>query len=324
MRQAGRFLPEFRKVRARTSFLELCKDSALACEVTVMAVELLKVDAAIIFADILLPLEPLGLGLDYPQGHGPVIHHPVQNAVDVSRLPATLPEGSLSYVCDAIALTRRALPSDIPLLGFAGAPFTMASYAIEGGGTKTFEKTKLFMHNHGEQWHWLMTKLSTVTANYLQTQIEAGADALQLFDSWVGCLSPNDYQRFVLPYTQHVFDALRDTVPLIHFGTGTAGLLPQMVQAGGNIIGVDWRVSLDDAWKTIGYDHGIQGNLDPSVLLAGKEEIGQQAKRILTEAGGRPGHIFNLGHGVLPPTNPDNVRYLVEFVHSQEPEANRE
>lgn len=318
MRQAGRFLPQFRAIRARKSFLELCKDSALACEVTLMPVELLKVDAAIIFADILLPLDALGTGLSYPQGEGPLIAHPVAGAADVAQLADDLPAGSLSYVFDAIALTRRALPHDIPLLGFAGAPFTMACYLIEGGGTKTFEKTKRFMHNEPQSWHALMGKLATVTGSYLAAQVRAGADALQIFDSWVGCLSPSDYDRFVLPYTKQVFDTIGDAVPLIHFGTGTAGLLPNMVQAGGSVIGVDWRVPLDAAWRIIGPDKAVQGNLDPCVLLAGKDEIRRQALRVLGEAGGRPGHIFNLGHGVLPPTDPENVRYLVELIHEQE------
>jgi uroporphyrinogen decarboxylase len=314
-------MPEFREIRARTSFLDLCKNADLACEVTVMAVEMLKVDAAIIFADILLPLEPLGVGLEYAKGEGPVIHRPLSSLHDVQSLQPCHAGEHLAYVLDAIKLTRRALPGDVPLIGFAGAPFTLASYMIEGGSSKNFDKTKQFMRNETQAWKLLMEKLAALTGEYLQAQIDAGAEAVQLFDSWVGCLSPNDYRQYVQPYSKNVIDTVRGAAPMIHFGTGTTGLLPDMAQAGGDVIGVDWRISLDRAWETIGFDRGIQGNLDPTVLLSDRSTIATEAKRVLKEAAGRRGHIFNLGHGVLPPTDPDNVRFLVEFVHNQESAA---
>jgi uroporphyrinogen decarboxylase len=317
MRQAGRFIPEFRAIRAKTSFLDLCKTSELACEVTVMAVEMFQLDAAIIFADILLPLEPLGVGLQYLAGEGPHIERPIRTPEDVEALRPCHAENDLGYVLDAIRLTRRELNVNTPLIGFAGAPFTLASYMIEGGSSKNFEKTKTFMYTQPKAWHQLMQRIAQLTAEYLNAQVAAGAEALQLFDSWVGCLSPSDYAEFVLPYSKQVIDTVSGA-PLIHFGTGTGTLLPQMVQAGGDVIGVDWRIGLDTAWKTIGSERGIQGNLDPMVLLSTPEEIERQAGRILREAGGRTGHIFNLGHGVLPPTNPDNVRFLVDFVHNYE------
>jgi len=318
MRQAGRYQSEFREIRARTSFLDLCKNAELACEVTVMAVEMLKVDAAIIFADILLPLEPLGVGLEYAKGEGPIIHRPLSSLQDVQSLRPCHAEEHLGYVLNAIKLTRRTLRQDVPLIGFAGAPFTLASYMIEGGSSKNFDKTKQFMRNETPAWKLLMERVAELTGEYLKAQIEAGAEAVQLFDSWVGCLSPIDYRQYVQPYTKKVIDTVRGAAPLIHFGTGTSGLLPNMVQAGGDVVGVDWRISLDRAWQTIGFDRGIQGNLDTTILLSDRATIAAEAKRVLQEAGGRNGHIFNLGHGVLPPTDPDNVRFLVEFVHSQE------
>jgi uroporphyrinogen decarboxylase len=318
MRQAGRFIPEFRDIRARTPFLELCKTPDLACAVTVMAVDMFGMDAGIIFADILLPLEPLGVGLEYAKGEGPVIHRPLASAQDVAKLGPCNAHEHLGYVLEAIKLTRRALPASVPLIGFAGAPFTLASYMIEGGSSKSFDKTKRFMYSQPAAWANLMQKIADLTGEYLLAQVDAGAEALQIFDSWVGCLSPSDYQRFVLPYSKQIIDTVKGAAPLIHFGTSSAGLLPYMVQAGGDVIGVDWRISLDSAWKTIGYNLGIQGNLDPLVLLSDRQEIALQCKRVLAEAAGRPGHIFNLGHGVLPPTDPDNVRYLVELVQQQE------
>jgi uroporphyrinogen decarboxylase len=314
MRQAGRFMPEFRDIRSRFSFLDLCKNSEMACSVTVMAVEQLKVDAAIIFADILLILDAYGVGLEYVKGEGPVIHRPVRSWENARALKALEMPIDLAYVFEAIRLTRQALPDDIPLLGFAGAPFTLASYMIEGGASRSFEHTKAMMYSAPELWDHIMHYIALDTANYLNCQIDAGADALQIFDSWVGCLSPADYERFVLPHMQVLFGNIKEGVPVIHFGTSTTTLLPLMTQAGGNVIGVDWRINLSDAWRLIGYDRAIQGNLDPTLLLGSREELKRQTLRVLEEAGGRPGHIFNLGHGVLPPTNPDTVRYLVELV----------
>ena len=316
MRQAGRYQPEFREIRAKTSFLELCKNTQLACEVTVMAVQQLQVDAAIIFADILLLLEPLGVGLEYAKGEGPIIHRPIKSMDDVKALRPVVAREHLAYVLDAISLTRRELPADIPLIGFAGAPFTIAAYMIEGGGSRNFDKTKAFMYSQPQAWSILMKTICGITSEYLNAQIEAGAEAVQLFDSWVGCLSPSDYAQYVASYSKLVIDSVTAGTPIIHFGTGTTTLLPQMREAGGDVIGVDWRTDLKSAWNSIGHDRAVQGNLDPCVLLGDKNEIKIQAERVLREAEGRPGHIFNLGHGVLPPTNPDNVRYLVDYVHS--------
>jgi uroporphyrinogen decarboxylase len=315
MRQAGRFMPEFREIRSRVSFLELCKNSELACEVTLMAVEQLKVDAAIIFADILLILDSYGVGLEYVKGEGPVIHNPVRTVEGVRGLKKLEMLEDLGYVYRAIELTRAALPDDIPLLGFAGAPFTIASYMIEGGASRNFENTKALMYGEQDLWHELMNRIAEDTAVYLNGQVAHGADALQIFDSWVGCLSPTDYERFVLPHMKTLASLLTKSVPIIQFGTGTTTLLPLMTQCGGSVIGVDWRINLSEAWRIIGYDKAIQGNLDPTVLLGSRAELKRQTLRVLNEAAGRQGHIFNLGHGVLPPTDPQAVRHLVELVH---------
>lgn len=318
MRQAGRFMPEFRAIRERMSFLELCKNPDMACEVTVMAVDMLQVDAAIIFADILLPIEALGLGLEYVKGEGPLIHRPIASSADVNALPDIDVGDSLSYVYEAIRRTSKQLPDNIPLIGFAGAPFTLASYMIEAGGSKNFDKTKMFMYREPQAWHTLMQRIVEITTEYLDHQVNAGADALQLFDSWIGCLSPSDYQRFVLPHMKNLIDAISGKVPVTHFGTGTATLLHQMSEAGGDVIGLDWRVDLRRAWQHVGYEKAVQGNLDPTILLADRNEIKSQALRVLDEARGRHGHIFNLGHGVLPMTPPDNVKYLVDVVQNAE------
>lgn len=315
MRQAGRFMPEYRKIRSELSFLELCKNSERAAEVTVMAVEQLGVDAAIIFADILLLIEPMGVGLEYAKGDGPIIHRPVRSGEDVEKLVPIDVKVSLDFVLEAIRKTRRQLKANVPLIGFAGAPFTLASYLIEGGSSRHFERTKSFMYSQPKSWHSLMAYLAKLTGLYLNAQIEAGAQAIQLFDSWVGCLSKDDYEEFVLPYSRAVFASLIKGFPAIHFGTGTAHLLQLMRQAGGSVIGLDWRVRLDEAWLQVGYDVAVQGNLDPVVLMADCHEIKRQSKRILQQAAGRPGYIFNLGHGVLPATSVDNVKFLVETVH---------
>ncbi|HET6851478.1 MAG TPA: uroporphyrinogen decarboxylase [Pyrinomonadaceae bacterium] len=315
MRQAGRYMREYREVRARTSFLELCKTPSLAAEVTVTAVERLGVDAAIIFADILLILEPMGIDLEFAHGEGPVIHNPVRNAADVDRLREVDDVSALDFVYDAIRQTRRALKPDIPLIGFCGAPFTLASYMIEGGGSKNYIQTKRLMYDDAGAWHAMMALISRALPKYLNAQIEAGAQAVQLFDSWVGCLSPDDYREFVLPHTRNVIRNVVPGVPVIHFGTGTATLLELMREAGGDVIGLDWRVRLDEGWQRVGQDVAIMGNLDPVVLFAKQDVLRAQAKRILDQAEGRAGHIFNLGHGILPETPVENVVALVEMVH---------
>jgi len=315
MRQAGRYMQEYREVRARLSFLELCKTPALAAEVTVTAAERLGVDAAIIFADILLIIEPMGLELEFSRGDGPVILNPVRAVTDVDRLREVEDVAALSFVFDAIRETRRALPSGLPLIGFAGAPFTLASYIVEGGASKNYVHTKSLMYNDSGAWHAMMALISRGLIKYLNAQIEAGAQALQLFDSWVGVLSPPDYREYVLPHTRSVISGVNSGTPVIHFGTGTSALLGLMREAGGDVIGLDWRVRLDEGWQRVGHDIAVMGNLDPVALFADQQHLRSQAKSILDQAGGRPGHIFNLGHGILPETPVENVIALVEAVH---------
>ncbi len=315
MRQAGRYMPEYRDVRARLSFLELCKTPSLAAEVTVTAAERLGVDAAIIFADILLIIEPMGLQLEFSKGDGPIIQNPVRSASEVKLLREIEDVGALEFVFAAIRETRAALRSDLPLIGFAGAPFTLASYIVEGGGSKNYVQTKSLMYNDSGAWHAMMSLIARGLVKYLNAQIEAGAQAVQLFDSWVGALGPDDYREYVLPHTRSVIKAITPGTPVIHFGTGTAALLELMSEAGGDVIGLDWRVRLDDAWHRIGYQFGVMGNLDPVALVANREHLRTQAKFILAQAGGRPGHIFNLGHGILPETPVENVIALVDAVH---------
>ena len=315
MRQAGRYLPEYREIRAKVSFLELCHRPDLAAEVTVTAAERLGVDAAIIFADILLVVEPMGVGLEFTKGDGPVIHRPVRTSADVDRLRSVDAQESLSFVFEAVRLARAALAPAIPLIGFAGAPFTLASYLIEGGGSRQYQHTKTLMYRDPGAWHALMERLSEAVSGYLSGQIAAGAQAVQLFDSWVGCLSPDDYREFVLPHTRRTIANLTPGVPVIHFGTGTASLLTLMRDAGGHVIGLDWRVDLGEAWARLGPRVAVQGNLDPVVLFAEPDEIRRQADRILERAARRPGHIFNLGHGVLPHTPVEHLRALISHVH---------
>jgi uroporphyrinogen decarboxylase len=315
MRQAGRYMREYREVREKTTFLELCKNPALAVEVTVTAVERLGVDAAIIFADILLILEPLGIELEFAKGEGPVIHNPVRQPADVNRLHELQDPNALAFVYEAIAQTRRALKPDIPLIGFCGAPFTLASYMTEGSGSKNYVHTKRLMYDDEGAWHAMMALISRALVKYLNAQIASGAQAVQLFDSWVGCLSPDDYREFVLPHTQSVIRGVTPGVPVIHFGTGTATLLELMREAGGDVIGLDWRVRLDEGWQRVGHDVAVMGNLDPVTLFAKQDVLRAQAKKILEQAGGRAGHIFNLGHGILPETPVENVIALVEMVH---------
>jgi len=315
MRQAGRYMPEYREVRARTTFLELCKTPSLAAEVTVTAAERLGVDAAIIFADILLILEPMGINLEFAKGEGPVIHNPVRTGADVDRLREVDDVTALHFVFEAIAQTRSALKPNLPLIGFSGAPFTLASYICEGGGSKNYVFTKSLMYNDSGAWHAMMSLISRALSRYMNAQIAAGAQAVQLFDSWVGCLSPEDYREFVLPHTRAVIENITPGVPVIHFGTGTGTLLELMREAGGEVIGLDWRVQLADGWRRISHDVSVMGNLDPVVLFADRSYVISQTKKILDQAGGRPGHIFNLGHGILPDTPVDNVIALVDAVH---------
>jgi len=314
MRQAGRYMPEYRAVRARLGFLALCKSPDAAAEVTVTAALRLGVDAAIVFADILLVLEPMGVGLEFTRGDGPVIRRPVRSGADVDRL-AEVDPAALGYVAEAVKRSRAALPARVPLIGFAGAPFTLASYLVEGGGSRTYARTKALMATDPGAWRALMERLVCVVAAYLNAQIAAGADAVQLFDSWVGCLSPADYRAHVLPHVRALIGRVTPGTPVIHFGTGTAGLLEAMRAAGGDVIGLDWRVDLDAAWARLGHDVAVQGNLDPAALLAPIPEIRARAAAILDQAASRPGHIFNLGHGILPETPVDHVRALVDAVH---------
>ncbi|QEH33688.1 Uroporphyrinogen decarboxylase [Aquisphaera giovannonii] len=317
MRQAGRYMSEYRELRAKVSFLDLCKRPELATEVTVTAAEVLGVDAAILFADILLILEPLGFQLEFTKGEGPAIHNPVREAGDVDRVRPLQTAEPLGFVADAVRSIRAALNPATPLIGFAGAPFTVACYAIEGGGSRHYEKAKAFMYRDEGAWNVLMSRLVDATAIYLNSQVAAGAQAVQLFDSWVGTLSPADYRRFVQPHMRRLFGQLDPSVPSIHFGTDTGLLLTLQRDAGGSVIGLDWRVELDEAWDRLGPSVAVQGNLDPVVLFAPLPEIERQVGRILDQAGGRPGHIFNLGHGILPKTPVDHVRALIDMVHEK-------
>ncbi|MDP7167649.1 MAG: uroporphyrinogen decarboxylase [Nitrospinota bacterium] len=319
MRQAGRYMVEYREVRERTPFMDLCRDSDLAAEVTVTAVERIGADAAIIFSDILLILVPMGMDLTYGKGEGPVLGNPVRAASDVDRLEEAPPE-ALSFVYDAIRKTRSSLGPETPLIGFCGAPFTLASYVIEGGGSRNYAETKKLMYGDPGAWHALMSVIARSLVGYVRSQVDAGAQAIQIFDSWAGCLSPADYREYVFPHIRFLLDAISGPVPIIHFGTGTATLLDQQKKAGGDVIGLDWRVNLGESWDALGRV-AVQGNLDPCVLLADRETIRRRAGDILRQAGGRPGHIFNLGHGVLPMTPVDNVKYLVDLVHEWRAEA---
>ena len=315
MRQAGRYMPEYQAVRRKTTFLELCKTPALCAEVMLVAVERLGVDAAIIFADLLPILEPMGLELEFTPGEGPVIHNPVRGPEDVDRLRELESVEPLDFVMETVRLTRAGLPETLPLLGFSGAPFTLASYAIEGESGHSCRRVKTLMVADPGAWDALLGRLARAVTRYLNAQIAAGVQVVQLFDSWVGCLGPDDYRRYVLPHTRSVIEAITPGVPVIHFATGNPALLPLLSEAGGAVIGVDWRIRLDDAWEAIGHHKGIQGNLDPVVLLSSPAEIRRRAQEILDQAAGRPGHIFNLGHGVLPQTPVENAIALVDAVH---------
>jgi uroporphyrinogen decarboxylase len=315
MRQAGRYMPEYRAIRQRTSFLELCHRPDLCAEVMLVAVERLGVDAAILFSDLLVLLEPMGIHVEFSAGEGPLILNPVREAAAVDRVVELESSEPLEYVLEAVRRTRAGLRDEIPLIGFAGAPFTLASYLIEGGASRNYRRTKTLMYRDPGAWHALAGRLARSITLFLNAQVAAGASALQLFDSWVGCLGPDDYRRYVLPHMRTIFAGIVPNVPVIHFATGNPALLPALADAGGSVMGLDWRIRLDDGWRSVGYDRAVQGNLDPMVLLSDRDEIRRQVQAILDQAQKRPGHIFNLGHGVLPETPVENVIALVDAVH---------
>ena len=312
MRQAGRYMSQYQDVRRKHSFLDMCHDPKLACEVTLTPVEVLGVDAAILFSDLLIPVQAMGLEIEFKESVGPVIHAPIRTEADLARIHVPDPASEMGFVMEAVRLLRERL--EVPLIGFAGAPFTVASYMIEGGGSRNYLHIKQMMYTQPALWRKLMGLIADTLGKYLSAQVKAGAQALQVFDSWVGALSPEDYRRYALPYTARVIRAVKGKVPVIHFAAGAAGLLELMCEAGGDVIGVDWRVNLDDAWKRIGYGRGIQGNLDPTLLYSTPRQIERAVADLLARAGNRPGHIFNLGHGVLPTTPVENVQALVVAV----------
>jgi uroporphyrinogen decarboxylase len=318
MRQAGRYMAEYRQLRQQYSLLEICRHPELATAVTLQPLKVIEVDAAILFSDLLIPFTPLGLGFDFVKGEGPAIENPIRNSGDVERLRTFDPREELPFVFETIRLLRRELADSVPLIGFGGAPFTLASYAIEGGPSTNYSRTKSFMYSQPEAWHRLCGLLAATMADYLAAQVEAGVQAFQLFDSWAGALSRSDYREFAMPHTKTIFDAGRQTgVPLIHFGVGTSAILRDMADAGGDVIGLDWRLPLDDAWAIVGHDRAVQGNLDPTTLLGPENRLLAGADDVLRRAGGRPGHIFNLGHGVLPTTPIERVQELARHVHQK-------
>ena len=321
MRQAGRYMQEYRELRARHSLLELCRTPELAAAITLQPLKKLGVDAAIIFADLLLPAQAMGMKLEFAEGEGPLLSPPIRAAEDVRKL-GTVQDGELSYVAEAIRIVCRELHGSLPVIGFCGAPFTVASYMIEGSASRNFVHTKRMMYQSPELWQALMQKLVPVLGAYLRSQAEAGAGAGQIFDSWVGCLNPEDYRTYALPYSRELIRAVAPARgPIIHFGTGTATLLELMREAGGDVIGVDWRIALGEAWRRVGYDVAVQGNLDPVVLFGPREMIRARVEQILRSVAGRPGHIFNLGHGILPETPVENVQAVVEIVRQFRPET---
>jgi uroporphyrinogen decarboxylase len=315
MRQAGRYMKEYRALRKKYTFLEMCKNPELAAQVTLQPIDKFKLDAAIIFSDILIPLEPMGVEFEFAKREGPVFHHPLRERKDIEKLRIIEPEEDVSFLMKAIQIVRKELEGKIPLIGFCGAPFTLASYIIEGGHSKNYVLTKSMMYQDRSTWDALMEKISEVLIRYLNAQIRAGVQAVQVFDSWVGCLSPRDYEEHALPFSKKVMDGVDKNVPLIHFATSSSTLLELMKQAGGDVIGVDWRVDIREAWTRLGYDVAIQGNLDPVILFSSVDLIQKEVKTILNLVKGRPGHIFNLGHGILPNTPVDHVAALVEAVH---------
>ena len=314
MRQAGRYLKPYREIRAKNSILEICKRPDLASQVTLQPVEILDVDAAIIFADLLLPVEPMGLKLEFRAGEGPHIDNPVRTSNDVDSLSISNTD-DLGYVGESIQLVTRALAGKVPVIGFTGAPFTLASYMIEGGPSKSFLNTKRLMYTDETLWRRLMGKIVDVLGPFAIMQVAAGARAIQIFDSWVGALSPDDYVRYVAPYSRALIERVRSTgVPVIHFGTGAAGFFRELHAAGGDVMGVDWRVNIDQAWMDISYRSAVQGNLDPVALFAPLPELKAKIHELLKRTGTRPGHIFNLGHGILPETPVENVKAAVQIV----------
>ncbi len=315
MRQAGRYMAEYRQVREKVEFLELCKNPALCAEVMVTAVEKLKVDAAIIFSDLLPILEPMGMDLEFAKGDGPIIHNPLRLGSDVERVTELESMESLDFVMQTVSMTRAALAPEIPVIGFAGSPFTLASYMIEGGSSRNYHNTKSLMYREPTAWKELMRKLSRSVARYLNAQIAAGAQCVQLFDSWAGCLSVMDYERYVLPHMRLIIDSIVPDVPVINFATGNPALLPLLRGDARTVVGIDWRIPLDQAWNTVGHDRAVQGNLDPVALLADAETLREMAGTVLQQAGNRAGHIFNLGHGILPMTPVDNAIALVDMIH---------
>jgi uroporphyrinogen decarboxylase len=321
MRQAGRYMPEYRAVRKQYSLIEICKNPEVAAEVTITAAEALGVDAAIIFADLLLPLEVMGLPFHFSPGEGPIIERPVREQNDVSRLRADC-AAELGYVAEAVRLVSRHFAERLPVIGFCGAPFTLASYIIEGGASRNYVHTKKMMYSEPAAWDELLAKLVTVTSEYAAEQVRAGADVVQVFDSWVGCLSVEDYRRYVLPRTTELVRSVQKTgAPVIYFGTETTALLPFMKETGAEVIGLDWRVPLDEGWRRLNFEGAVQGNLDPVLLFAGRKELESRAQDILDRAAGRPGHIFNLGHGILPETPVENAKALARFVQEHSAKA---
>jgi uroporphyrinogen decarboxylase len=311
-------MSEYRALRERHSLLELCRTPDLATEVTLQPVRRIEVDAAILFSDLLLPLEPLGVPFDFVKGEGPAIERPLRTEADLRRTRRFEPREALGYVLTAIRQIKRELAGRVPLIGFAGAPFTLASYAIEGGHSTSFAATKALMYGEPAAWHAFAELLADIVSDYLAAQVEAGVDAVQVFDSWVGALNAADYREFILPHTRRIFERLAPLgVPTIHFGVGTAAILPELREAGGDVIGADWRTPLDDAWARIGADRAIQGNLDPTVLLGPLERALAATEDVLERAGGRPGHIFNLGHGILPSTPVEHVQAVARYVHQK-------
>ena len=319
MRQAGRYMKQYRDIRAKTSILEICKRPDLAAAVTLQPVEVLDVDAAIIFADLLLPVEPMGLKLEFLQGEGPRIDNPIRTSSDVDSLSISNTD-DLGYVGEAIQQVVKALAGRVPVIGFVGAPFTLASYMIEGGPSKTFLKTKQMMYRDETLWRRLMGKLVDVLGSFALMQVSSGARVIQVFDSWVGALGPDDYVRFVAPYSRALIERIRSTgVPVIHFGTGAAGFFRELHAAGGDVMGVDWRINIDQAWLDISYRSAVQGNMDPAALFAPLPELKMRVHELLKRTGTRPGHIFNLGHGILPETPVENVKAVVQMVRDFRP-----
>ncbi len=314
MRQAGRYLKEYMDIKNKSSFIEMCKTPEVACEITLQPLRRFDLDAAIIFADILLPLEAMGINFEFTKGDGPVIHNPVRNRADIDAIREITPEEDVSYLMEAIKLTKKELDGKVPLIGFCGAPFTLASYMIEGGGSKNYIHAKSLMYTDPESWDVMMTKITDMLVKYLKAEIAAGVQAVQIFDSWAGCLSPNDYKKYALPYTKRLIKEVSGDVPVINFSTNTGTYLDIVKEAGGDVVGLDWKVNLMDGWNQLG-DVAVQGNMDPAVLFSDEKTIRAKVKEVLDSAGGKPGHIFNLGHGIILGTPPENVKILVDAVH---------